>query len=31
VPAGSTAFDFEVSATTLSGEKQSSGPAALKR
>ena len=31
VPAGATAFDFEVQAVTLSGEKQSSGPAALQR
>ena len=31
VPAGATAFDFEVSAVTLSGEKQTSGPGALRR
>ena len=31
VPAGATAFDFEVQAVTLSGEKQSSGPATLQR
>ena len=31
VPAGASAFDFEVQAVTLSGEKQSSGPAALQR
>jgi len=31
IPAGATSFDFEVTATTLSGEKQSSGRAALQR
>jgi hypothetical protein len=31
VPAGAPAFAFEVHAVTLSGEKQSSGPAALQR
>jgi hypothetical protein len=31
IPAGATSFDFEVTATTLSGEKQSSGLAALQR
>jgi hypothetical protein len=31
VPAGATAFDFEVQAVTLSGEKQSAGPATLQR
>lgn len=31
VPAGAPAFEFEVQAVTLSGEKQSSGPAALQR
>ena len=29
VPAGATAFDFEVQAVTVAGEKQSSGPATL--
>ncbi|MCU0747975.1 MAG: hypothetical protein MUF13_00310 [Akkermansiaceae bacterium] len=31
VPAAATAFNFEVQAVTLAGEKQSSGPAALDR
>jgi hypothetical protein len=31
VPAGATAFDFEVRGVTPSGESQSSGPAALQR
>ena len=31
VPVGATGFDFEVQAVTVSGEKQSSGPAALQR
>ena len=31
VPAGATAFDFEMQGVTPSGEKQSSGPAALQR
>ncbi len=31
VPAGATAFDFEVHAVTLSDEKKSSGPSALQR